>query len=40
MPVHRRASTECGAVGVVEREIMDLPDGVNFKPDAPMTGLE
>ena len=27
-------------LGVVEREVMDLPDGVNFKPDAGMTGLE
>lgn len=28
------------ALGVVEREIMDLPDGVSFKPDEPVTGLE
>jgi tetratricopeptide (TPR) repeat protein len=27
-------------LGVVEREIMDLPDGVNFNPDDPVTGLE
>jgi hypothetical protein len=27
-------------LGVVEREIMDLPDGVNFKPDVSITGLE
>jgi hypothetical protein len=27
-------------LGVVEREIMDLPDGLNFKPDAEVTGLE
>jgi hypothetical protein len=27
-------------LGVVEREIMDLPDGTNFKPDAGLTGLE
>jgi hypothetical protein len=24
----------------VEQEIMDLPDGVHFQPDAPFTGLE
>jgi len=28
------------ALGVVEREVMDLPDGVHFNPDAPVTGLE
>ena len=28
------------ALGVVEREIMDLPDGVNFKPDETLTGIE
>jgi hypothetical protein len=28
------------ALGVVEREIMDLPDGVHFNPEAPVTGLE
>ena len=27
-------------LGVVEREIMDLPDGVNFQPDEAVTGLE
>ena len=27
-------------LGVVEREIMDLPDGLNFKPDDGVTGLE
>jgi hypothetical protein len=27
-------------LGVVEREIMDLPDGASFKPDAALTGLE
>jgi tetratricopeptide (TPR) repeat protein len=27
-------------LGTVEREIMDLPDGVHFKPDDPVTGLE
>jgi hypothetical protein len=24
----------------VEREIMDLPDGVNFNPEGQVTGLE
>ncbi len=28
------------ALGVVEREVMDLPDGVHFNPEAPLTGLE
>jgi hypothetical protein len=28
------------ALGVVEREVMDLPDGIHFNPDAPVTGLE
>jgi hypothetical protein len=28
------------ALGVVEREIMDLPDGTNFRPDLPVTGIE
>jgi hypothetical protein len=28
------------ALGVVEQEIMDLPDGVHFQPDAEVTGLE
>ncbi len=28
------------ALGVVERELMDLPDGVNFQPDGPVTGLQ
>jgi hypothetical protein len=28
------------SLGVVEREVMDLPDGVHFNPDAPVTGLE
>ncbi len=28
------------ALGVVEQEIMDLPDGVHFQPDAPLTGIE
>jgi hypothetical protein len=28
------------ALGVVERELMDLPDGVSFQPDAHVTGLE
>jgi len=28
------------ALGVVEREVMDLPDGVHFNPDTPVTGLE
>ena len=28
------------ALGVVEREVMDLPDGVHFSPDATVTGLE
>jgi hypothetical protein len=28
------------ALGVVEREVMDLPDGVHFNPDGPVTGLE
>lgn len=28
------------ALGVVERELMDLPDGVHFRPDGPVTGLE
>jgi hypothetical protein len=28
------------ALGVVEREVMDLPDGVHFNPDDPVTGLE
>ena len=27
-------------LGVVEREIMDLPDGVRFEPDGPVTGVE
>jgi hypothetical protein len=27
-------------LGTVEREIMDLPDGKNFKPDELVTGLE
>jgi hypothetical protein len=27
-------------LGVVERELMDLPDGVNFRPDQPVSGLE
>jgi tetratricopeptide (TPR) repeat protein len=27
-------------LGVVEREIMDLPDGVNFNPEGQVTGLE
>lgn len=27
-------------LGVVEREIMDLPDGVNFRPDGEVSGLE
>jgi tetratricopeptide (TPR) repeat protein len=27
-------------LGVVERELMDLPDGVHFMPDDPVTGLE
>ncbi len=27
-------------LGTVEREIMDLPDGVHFRPDDPVTGLE
>jgi hypothetical protein len=27
-------------LGVVEREIMDLPDGASFEPDAGLTGLE
>jgi tetratricopeptide (TPR) repeat protein len=27
-------------LGVVERELMDLPDGVNFQPDQPVGGLE
>jgi tetratricopeptide (TPR) repeat protein len=27
-------------LGVVEREIMDLPDGMTFKPDGPVTGIE
>ena len=27
-------------LGVVEREIMDLPDGVSFRPEQPVTGLE
>jgi tetratricopeptide (TPR) repeat protein len=27
-------------LGVVERELMDLPDGVNFQPDQPVSGLE
>jgi tetratricopeptide (TPR) repeat protein len=27
-------------LGTVEREIMDLPDGANFRPDAPVTGIE
>ncbi len=27
-------------LGTVEREIIDLPDGMNFKPDDPVTGLE
>lgn len=28
------------ALGTVEREIMDLPDGVHFRPDDPVTGFE
>jgi len=28
------------ALGVVEQEIMDLPDGVHFQPDAQVTGLD
>jgi hypothetical protein len=28
------------SLGVVEREIMDLPDGTNFRPDDDLTGLE
>jgi hypothetical protein len=28
------------SLGVVEREVMDLPDGVNFRPDLPVSGLE
>jgi tetratricopeptide (TPR) repeat protein len=28
------------ALGVVEREIMDLPDGINFRPDGEVSGLE
>jgi hypothetical protein len=28
------------ALGVVEREVMDLPDGVHFNPEASVTGLE
>jgi hypothetical protein len=28
------------ALGVVEREIMELPDGVHFNPDGPVTGME
>jgi hypothetical protein len=27
-------------LGVVERELMELPDGVNFQPDQPVSGLE
>ena len=27
-------------LGVVERELMDLPDGMNFQPDLPVSGLE
>jgi hypothetical protein len=27
-------------LGVVEREVMDLPDGVNFRPDGAVSGLE
>ncbi len=27
-------------LGVVERELMDLPDGVSFQPDQPVGGLE
>ncbi len=27
-------------LGVVEREIMDLPDGTHFQPDGPVTGIE
>ena len=27
-------------LGVVEREIMDLPDGINFQPDGEVSGLE
>ncbi len=27
-------------LGVVERELMDLPDGVSFRPDQPVSGLE
>jgi hypothetical protein len=27
-------------LGVVEREIMDLPDGTNFRPDGEVSGLE
>jgi len=26
-------------LGVVEREVMDLPDGVNFQPEQPVSGL-
>ena len=28
------------ALGVVEQEIMDLPDGVHFQPEASLTGIE
>ena len=28
------------AIGVVEQEVMDLADGVHFRPDAPVTGVE
>jgi hypothetical protein len=27
-------------LGVVEREVMDLPDGVNFRPEGEVSGLE
>jgi hypothetical protein len=27
-------------LGMVEREFMDLPDGVHFRPDDPVTGYE
>ena len=27
-------------LGAVEREIMDLPDGTNFRPEEPVTGIE
>ena len=28
------------SLGVAEREILDLPDGVNFRPEGQVTGLE